>query len=57
VPKQPRGKRIASDDGSFEVAAKNGNGHGSVHFEPGRTEKSGCVRNGMLRATYRDASV
>ena len=54
MPKQPRGKRIESDDGTFEVAAKNGNGDGSVYFEPPSTEKSGRVRKGRWRATYRD---
>ncbi|MEP1122816.1 MAG: tyrosine-type recombinase/integrase [Ilumatobacter sp.] len=54
MPKQPRGKRIESADGTFEVASKNGNGDGSVYFEPPSTEKSGRVRNGRWRATYRD---
>ena len=54
MPKQPRGKRIGSDDHEFAVVSKNSNGDGSVYFEPGRTEKSGRVRKGMWRATYRD---
>ena len=56
MPRQPRGKRIGSDDHEFSVVWENSNGDGSVHFEPGRTEKDGRVRKGMWRATYRDAA-
>ncbi len=56
MPKQPRGKRIGSDDHEFAVVSKNSNGDGSVYFEPGRTEKDGRVRKGKWRATYRDAA-
>ena len=56
MPRQPRGKRIGSDDHEFSVVSKNSNGDGSVYFEPGRTEKDGLVRKGMWRATYRDAA-
>jgi len=56
MPKQPRGKRIGSDDQEFAVVSKNSNGDGSVYFEPGRTEKGGRVRKGMWRATYRDVA-
>jgi len=56
MPKQPRGKRIGSDDHEFAVVSKNSNGDGSVYFEPGRTEKGGRVRKGMWRATYRDVA-
>lgn len=56
MPKQPRGKRIGSDDHEFSVVSKNSNGDGSVYFEPGRTEKDGRVRKGLWRATYRDAA-
>ena len=56
MPRQPRGKRIGSDDHEFSVVSKNSNGDGSVYFEPGRTEKDGRVRKGMWRATYRDAA-
>jgi len=55
MPRQPRGKRIGSDDHEFSVVSKNSNGDGSVYFEPGRTEKDGRIREGMWRATYRDA--
>ena len=51
MPRKPRGKRIESDDGTFEVAAKNPNGDGSVYFEPPSTEKSGRVRKRRWRAT------
>ncbi len=54
MPKQPRGKRIESGDGTSEVASKNVNGDGSFYFEPPSTERSGRVRNGRWRATYRD---
>ncbi len=56
MPKQPRGKRIGSDDHEFAVVSKNSNGDGSVYFEPGRTETDGRVRKGKWRATYRDAA-
>lgn len=56
MPKQPRGKRIGSDDHEFAVVSKNSNGDGSVYFEPGRTEKDGRVRKRKWRATYRDVA-
>jgi len=56
MPKQPRGRRIGSDDHEFAVVCKNSNGDGSVYFESGRTEKDGRVRKGRWRATYRRAA-
>lgn len=56
MPRAPKGKRVSDKAGGFSVAAKNPNGHGSVYYEPPRTEADGRQRPGRWLASYRDAS-
>jgi integrase len=54
MPRAPRGKRIQTSDGAFNVAAKNPNGDGSVYYEAPVVNPDGATRPGRWRATYRD---
>jgi hypothetical protein len=51
MPKTPRGKRVALNDGRVAVVSKNPNGTGSVYYEAPSARADGRVVNGRWRAS------
>ncbi len=54
MPRGPKGKRVATADGSYSVVSKNSNRDGSVYFDAPSTRADGTVVKGRWRATYVD---